>query len=172
MSATIIIAAHNEDALLNKTIESTIDSVANLDYNIVVADDASSDDSIDLALQHFPWLEVARHAQRQGTSPTEALGARKASGDVLVFLDGHTKPEGDAIAVLNTQLWTNNLNQLGHGYGMDLEMFDTQWKDVDELQVAKVGRMTFYESPALIGCAFAVSRLLYDRLWGFDAHMR
>jgi glycosyltransferase involved in cell wall biosynthesis len=192
MRSTIVIAAHNEGALLSKTIESTIDSLANLDYNIVVADDASTDDSIDLALQRFPWLEVTRHTQRQGTSPTKALGARKASGEVLVFLDGHTKPEGNAIAKLvqdvqaldgeaivtpaiadlNTQHWINNLNQVGHGYSMDMEMFDTQWRDVDELRVAKVGRMTFYESPALIGCAFAVSRLLYNRLWGFDAHMR
>jgi GT2 family glycosyltransferase len=30
----------------------------------------------------------------------------------------------------------------------------------------------FYESPALIGCALAVSRELYDRLWGFDTQMR
>ena len=192
MCATIVIASHNEGVLLSRTIESTIDSVGDLDYDIVVADDASTDDSLDLALQRFPWLNVSRHAQRQGASATKALGARKASGDVLVFLDGHTKPEGDAIAklvhdvegldgeaivtpaiaALNTQDWANDLNQIGHGYGMDLEMFDTQWKDIDELRVANVGRMTFYESPALIGCAFAVSRSLYHRLWGFDAHMR
>jgi GT2 family glycosyltransferase len=30
----------------------------------------------------------------------------------------------------------------------------------------------FYESPALIGCCFAISRWLYQRLWGLDTDMR
>ena len=32
-------------------------------------------------------------------------------------------------------------------------------------------RKPFYKSPALIGCSLAVSRELYDKLWGFDAQM-
>ena len=34
------------------------------------------------------------------------------------------------------------------------------------------GRRKFFESPAFIGCALAVSRTLYESLWGFDPHMR
>src|SRR5262249_22777283 len=29
-----------------------------------------------------------------------------------------------------------------------------------------------FESQALMGCAFAVSRAVYDKVWGFDAHMK
>ena len=33
------------------------------------------------------------------------------------------------------------------------------------------GRL-FHEQPSLVGCCFAVSRTLYERLWGFDRDMR
>jgi glycosyltransferase involved in cell wall biosynthesis len=192
MQTSVVIAAYNEGDRLWKTIQSCVDTCFGLDFEIIVADDASSDDSIAEALRRFPRLEVVRHEQRLGASPAKASGARRARGKVLVFLDGHTKPEpgaisglvrdveqvgGEAIltptiAALDSNAWVNDLTQVGHGYYLDLETLGCGWKPLEELRPIREGKTTFYESPALIGCALAVARALYDKLWGMDPHMR
>jgi GT2 family glycosyltransferase len=191
MRASLIIASHNEGEALAKTIESCIETCANLDYEILVADDASTDGSVEDASRRFSQIRLYRHEQRQGASPTKALGGRHAQGEVLVFLDAHTKAEHGAIirlvedveetaghaiitpavATLDVQRWQNNFAQVGNGYTLNLQTFECGWKSLDEMQGAQE-RRRFYESPALIGCALAVSRNLYETLCGFDSHMR
>jgi GT2 family glycosyltransferase len=192
MRTSIIIAAHNEGEALWQTVQSCIETCAGLDYEIVIADDASVDDSVEEVQRRFPHLRVVRHDERRGAAPTKNLGAREARGDVLVFLDGHCKPEygaitrlvqdveetkgnaviTPAIAGLDVRRWRNSNSQVGHGYFLDLENFHCGWLPLSELRVVDTGRKRFYESPALIGCALALSRELYEELWGFDRNMR
>src|SRR5262245_48716131 len=100
MRATLVIAAHNEGGRLWQTVRSCVESCAGLDYEIVVADDCSDDGSVTEMARRFPLARVVRHEERRGASPTKALGARHARGDVLVFLDGHCHPEPGAIVRL------------------------------------------------------------------------
>jgi GT2 family glycosyltransferase len=191
MRASIIIACHNEGSRLWKTVQSCVDTSAGIDHEILVADDASCDDSVAEARRRFSHIRIVAHDERRGASPTKALGARHARGDVLVFLDGHCKPEHQAIArliedvellegaaivtpeipALDTEHWTNNCCQSGNGYRMDLERFGCNWVDLSQLSSVQERGRTFYESPALIGCALAVSRKTYDALHGFDPRM-
>ncbi|MGH7139953.1 MAG: glycosyltransferase [Pirellulales bacterium] len=192
MRASIIIAAHQEGALLGKTVESCLRNASDLEREIIVADDASSDGSVDEVTARFPELRILRNEQRLGVSPTKDLGARRATGDVLVFLDAHTNPEPGAIlrlvedverlegaaavtpaiASLCHRTWRNLTSRTGHGYSLELETFKSGWLALDKLRKVEQAGRTFYESPALIGCAFAVARELYDALWGFDPAMR
>jgi len=192
MRTSIIIAAHNEGESLWKTVQSCVETCAGLDYEIVIADDASVDDSVEEVQRRFPQLRVVRHEERSGAATTKDLGAREARGDVFVFLDGHCNPEYGAIARLvrdieelkgnavvtptiaglDAQRWRNSPAQVGHGYFLDLEKFHCGWLPLSELRAVDIGRKRFYESPALIGCVLAVSRQLYEDLWGFDRHMR
>jgi GT2 family glycosyltransferase len=224
MRASIIIAAHNEGERLVRTVESVIESAGGLDYEIIVADDASDDGSIEETVRRFPRVRVVRHdpivasslrivasslrerassrdtttdlsrsesPRPRGCSPTKDLGARHARGEVLVFLDGHTLPEKDAIrrlvedvertggqaiitpciVGLDAERWKLNRSQRGHGYRLDLETMSAGWLPLSHLKPVRQGGRDFYESPAFIGCAFAISRELYDKLHGFDPHM-
>lgn len=188
---SIIIAAHNEGDRLTDTLATCLETAGDLDAEIIVADDASTDGSAEQARRRFPGVRFHRHERRLGASPAKAMGARQANGEVLVFLDGHTKPEpgavprlvrdvqdlrGEAIvtpavADLDVAAWRIDPDVVGHGYGLDLLTLDTRWLSPDELHT--VGRRgTLYESPALIGCALAISRRLYEHLRGFDTDMR
>jgi len=192
MRGSIIIATHNEGAALSRTIESCIETTIDAGCEIVVADDASRDGSVDEAEQRFPSARIVRHDRRLGASPTKALGARSARGDVFVFLDAHTKPEPGAISQLITDLealddmaiitpaiaalregpWQNDLSQVGHGYAIDLRFFEPRWLAPDEMEWVTTDTGGLLESPALMGAAFAINRDLYERLWGFDRNMR
>jgi len=190
MRASLLIAAHNEGDSLWKTIRACVEGCAGLDYEIVVADDASSDGSVRSAQQRYPQIRVAGKERRQGASPTKHLAAVHARGDVLVFLDGHCNPEPGAIrrlvedveelagqAIVTptihalSKCWTNIPTQVGHGYRLGLRNFDCGWLPLEKLRVHRHGNRKFYESPALIGCALAIARELYGELHGFDPHM-
>jgi GT2 family glycosyltransferase len=192
MRASVIVAAHNEGERLWKTVEAIFDSSSRLDFELLVADDASTDGSVNEAQQRFPRIIVVSHRRREGVAATRVLAAGRARGEVLIFLDGHTRPEPGALerlvqdvestrgnAVITPQIvgldegtWQALRQQTGNGYALDLETFDSWWLSLKKMKEVKEGGRTFYESPALIGCALAVDRKLYDRVWGFDAHMR
>ncbi|MEI8021223.1 MAG: glycosyltransferase, partial [Schlesneria sp.] len=192
MRASLLIAAHNEGDALWKTIRACVETIYDVSYEIVVADDASNDGSIENAVRRFPQIRVVSQPERLGASPTKHAAALEAEGDVLVFLDGHTNPEfgaikrliqgveelnGQAILTpavpyLDTTNWLNSRAQVGHGYSFKLDTLSCNWLSLKELPVREMGRRQFRESPALIGCALAVSRVLYQQLHGFDPDMR
>lgn len=192
MRPSIIVATHNDGDLLGKTLASCIEAGLGPDSEIIVADDASTDNSVKALSQQFPGVRLCSHDRRQGASPTKALGAHNAKGDVLVFLDGHCKPEAGsierllqdverldgkavitpAIPALDVDSWTNDLAQVGNGYWVDLLTLECGWSNLEAMRAWSSGTNEFYESPSAIGCALAVSRDLYRKLKGFDANMR
>ncbi|MDX1968871.1 MAG: glycosyltransferase, partial [Planctomycetaceae bacterium] len=192
MRASILIAAHNEGDALWRTVRACIEGTSGLEMEFIIADDASEDGSIAETLRRFSQVRTVRHASRRGASPTKHAAALEACGDTLVFLDGHTNPEPGtlrrlvedvelvqgnavitpAVPALDSQRWLNSRSQIGHGYSLQLDQLACDWIPLKGLRTRDVARRRFYESPALIGCALAVSRGLYQELWGFDADMR
>jgi GT2 family glycosyltransferase len=188
---SILIAAHNEGSCLRQTVQSALTAAVGLDCEFVIADDASVDDAPQEVVDEFPQIRLVRHESRRGASPTKDLAARHARGEVLIFLDGHVNPEPDALRQLiddveathgeaiitpavphlDASTWTNSRSQIGHGYSLKLSDLGCGWVPQHSLRKQVVGRRTFYESPALIGCALTISRRLYDELRGFDPQM-
>lgn len=93
---SFVIPAHNEAVTLPGTlgaIRSVIDELA-LDAEVIVADDASSDTTGDIA--RAAGATTVRHEKRQ-ISATRNLGARAASGGLLFFVDADTLVNGDTV---------------------------------------------------------------------------
>ena len=187
MRTSILIAAHNEGARLWQTVGWCLYTTEGLDREVIVADDASEDDSVAEVESRYPEVKILRQERRKGPSPTKDLAARMARGRVLVFLDGHCKPEGRAIehlartvrrlwgraivtpkvVHLDCDRWRNDRQWSGYGFRVNLRDFSCQWLE----RISMKWRRGFYESPTLVGCAFAMSRKLYIRLKGFDPDM-
>jgi GT2 family glycosyltransferase len=174
MRASIIIASHNEGELLANTIESCIETTSGLDYEIIVADDASTDGSAESVAKRFPMVRLHRHGKRQGASPTKHLGSRQARGEVLLFLDGHSKPEYGSLPrlVRGVEETEGQAIITPRILALDLRTVQSRWVPLHELKKSSLGRGQLFESPALIGCAIAVSRQVYDKVWGFDQKMK
>jgi len=192
MRASILIAAHNEREALLNTVRACLERSAGADCEIVVGDAASTDGSVAELKKRSPAVRIARHRKRQGVSPARQLAARHARGETLLFFDAHCNPEPGAIArlvedvertggealitpkipALDAARWENEAQRSGHGYRLELERFDSGWLPLEQLQPARECGRTFYESPAMIGCALAIGRTLYEKLWGFDSHMQ
>lgn len=87
---SLIVPAHNEEALLADTLESVkaaADS-SGRSYEILVVDDASTDGTAEIARAHD--CRVVPVNLRQIAAVRNA-GARHAAGEILVFVDADTK---------------------------------------------------------------------------------
>ena len=193
MRASIAIASHNEGDLLWKTVRSCLETTEGLDIEVVVADDASTDGSVEELRRRYPDVRADVVPSRLGVSPTKDRAGRMSRGDVIIFLDAHCKPEpgsierlirdveecqGQAIitpkvAALDVETWTCDTEIVGYGFLTELSWFDTSWIDRDDLKVIEGpnGR-TYLRQPSVIGCSIALSRDLYEKLWGFDPDMK
>lgn len=86
---SFIVPAYNEEDLLGATLEAlhTAGRAVGERYEIVVADDASADETALIAQRHGAQVISVAHRQ---IAATRNSGARAANGDVLIFVDADT----------------------------------------------------------------------------------
>ena len=87
---SFVIPAHDEESLIAGTIDAIHDAVASLHlpYEVIVAADGCTDATATIAAEH--GATVVSHDRRQ-IAATRNLGARTATGDLLVFVDADTR---------------------------------------------------------------------------------
>lgn len=86
---SFIVPAYNEEPLIGRTLEAVDDAGAALErpFEVVVADDASTDRTAAIAREHGARVVSVRHRQ---IAATRNAGARLASGDMFIFVDADT----------------------------------------------------------------------------------
>lgn len=97
MLITFAIPAHNEEALLGGTLRAIHTAAAaqvGIEYEIVVADDSSTDGTARVAAEHH--ARVVSIQARQISAARNAA-AKEARGEVLFFVDADTQVTAEAI---------------------------------------------------------------------------
>lgn len=84
-SVSVIIPTFNRKAFLQECIESVLSQTFR-DFELIVVDDGSTDDSEKLLQQHKENLRYFKQEQR-GPSSARNFGIRKSCGDWICFLD-------------------------------------------------------------------------------------
>ncbi len=86
---SFVVPAHNEEALLASTLHAIHEAAraCAVDYEIVVADDASTDRTALIAAESAARVISVHHRQ---IAATRNSGARASKGDMLVFVDADT----------------------------------------------------------------------------------
>ena len=100
---SFIIPAHNEEAVLGRTLRAIHDAarVVGQPYEIIVVDDASTDATAEVARQHNATVVPVNHRQ---IAATRNSGARAAHGDRLFFVDADTTINPRAVAAALRQM--------------------------------------------------------------------
>ena len=86
---SFIVPAHNEQTCLGRTLQAIHESAraAGLPYEIIVADDASTDATAEVARQNNARVVSVNHRQ---IAATRNSGASAAQGGQLFFVDADT----------------------------------------------------------------------------------
>lgn len=98
LSVSIVIPNWNGAALLRKNLPAVI-AAANA-AQIIVADDASEDESVKLLADLFPEVSVVASSTRQGFSGNINNGVANATGDIIILLNTDVRPNKDFIPPL------------------------------------------------------------------------
>jgi glycosyltransferase involved in cell wall biosynthesis len=93
---SFVIPAHNEAALIGRTLTAVGECAQDVaePYEVIVADDASTDGTGEIARGHGARV-VPVHFRR--IAATRNAGGRAAAGDLLFFVDADTVPTAPAV---------------------------------------------------------------------------
>ena len=155
MRASFVIVNYNRKNELLETISKTKDLIkGNLDYEIVVVDNASIDGSADAIEITFPDVILIRKVQNMG-APAWNEGFEKAQGEYFIIIDDDSHVESgleDALNYLdrNKEVGVLALNITSGPYTSD----DWMWTDGQDL----VG---------FIGCGAILRRETYQKIGGY-----
>lgn len=88
---SVVIPSRNEGPNLPYTVHWVLENSGHPDFEVVVVDDGSTDDSVEQVSRLFGSTELVRvvEGERRGPGRARNLGAREADGEIVVFLDGH-----------------------------------------------------------------------------------
>lgn len=91
MDLSIIIVNYNTKKLLENTIQSVIDTVDLIKYEIIVVDNASIDGSIEMVKKQYPQVNLIENKDNLGFPKANNIGIKKASGRYILLLNSDTK---------------------------------------------------------------------------------
>lgn len=166
---SVIIPCYNYGHYVAETIESVLAQTRPAD-EIVVIDDGSSDNSLEVAQGYADRVTVVPQANA-GHIAARNNGVNHATGDVIIFLDADDTLLPDALAQV-AQHWAPDVAKVQY----DLELIDGAGESLGRLQcgfdreyspgeiAAEFARTGTYRWPVMSGNAYA--RGLIDRFLG------
>jgi glycosyltransferase involved in cell wall biosynthesis len=157
---SFVVPAYNEERYLAATLES-IHAAARalaLEYEIVVADDASTDATP--AIAQAGGARVVTVSNRQ-ISRTRNDGARAATGERLIFVDADTLVNSD---VVRAAIAAMDAGAVGGGAEAAFEAHAPGWAHASIVVVVAIMRWMNLAA----GCFFYCRRDAFEKAGGFD----
>lgn len=90
---SIIILNHNTSKLLKQCLN----SIPKGNYQIILVDNASLDDSVEMTRKNFPEVEIIRSKENLGFSKANNLARKNTAGEYVLFLNSDTKMFKDTL---------------------------------------------------------------------------
>ncbi len=100
MNLSVVVATHNQAPLLKESLRALLDqALSKQDYEIVVVDDGSTDDTPTVLQEFGPHITVVRFPSNRGISAARNEGIRRASGKLVIFGDSDIIVRRDFLAL-------------------------------------------------------------------------
>jgi len=160
---SFIVPAYNEEKLIARTLVALNEAGKRIDegYEIVVADDASTDRTADLA--RTLGARVVKVTRRQ-IAATRNAGARASCGDKLIFVDADTVVSAE---VVRAAVKAMKGGAVGGGSAV---IFDGRLPRYAEIINPALVRV-FRTLGLACGCFVFCTREAFDKVGGFDEEL-
>ena len=157
---SFIVPAYNEERLLAATLQAlhAAARAQGVDYELIVADDASTDNTAAIAQAHGAIVVPVAHRQ---ISATRNSGARAARGDVFIFVDADTLVDA---AVVRAALQALRDGAIGGGAAVHFDGVLPLYARLIVPMFVRVFRTLRYAA----GCFVFCTRGAFEAVGGFD----
>jgi glycosyltransferase involved in cell wall biosynthesis len=172
---SVVVISRNEGPWLRATVENLGDTLPE-NSEVIVVDDGSRDGSADFLRRKRKGPRLLR-APGVGVARARNFGARRTSGDVLMFVDAHVRLSSDwwqplvetlreprAGAAAPGVADTQKPRVFGYGFTLPEADLVPRW--------LKRCRAAPFHAPVLPGCCLAISRGVFESTGGFDEGLR
>jgi len=162
-SVSVIVCTHNGAQTLPECLQG-VRGLSYPDFELIVVDDGSSDDSAEIARAHGATLVSGEH---RGLSAARNAGIARAGGEIVAFLDDDAYPDPDWLHYLATLL-------LGDGHaGVGGPNIPPEDGLVAECVAAAPGGpihvlISDREAEHVPGCNMAFRKSALEEIGGFD----
>lgn len=153
-----------------KWLKICLDSLSYQDYSdfeIILVDNGSTDNSLKFIGDNYPKIVVIENKENLGFGRANNLGAERAKGELLLFLNNDIIIEDQAFLrkILRYKL-ANGLNLVGPRIlsGDKSDFYQGKYLTIDPFSYSGLGKNLFY----LEGCALLISAADFHSLGGFD----
>ncbi|MDI6766417.1 MAG: glycosyltransferase family 2 protein [Bacteroidota bacterium] len=105
----------NGKYLLQRYLPSILDSLvaSNVPHEVIVVDDASTDDSVSFLGKHYPYIRVIQNEANQGFPKTCNIGIKTAKYQWVLILNNDVKLSEDYVKLLYSKIEIANLFSVG-----------------------------------------------------------
>jgi N-acetylglucosaminyl-diphospho-decaprenol L-rhamnosyltransferase len=98
MDISIIIVNWNSAAYVRKCLTALSCNSRELEIEVIIVDNASFDECREIVAKEFPWAIFIQSKENLGFAKANNLGAARATGAKLLFLNPDTEVVGDALS--------------------------------------------------------------------------
>lgn len=175
---SIIIPTHNEGFWLQRTVDSILMNIIDINFEILIIADSITDNSLNFLEKKTYRLEniLCYETDFNSLCKNKNYGAEKSSGDILLFVDSHVLIENNSIneiirllnlpdaglVSLGIKVYGDEGN-IGYIYTIADYLFSSSWDGSDDLK-----HNPYIEVPAVIGAFMGVKKKNFFKIGSFD----
>jgi glycosyltransferase involved in cell wall biosynthesis len=164
---SVVIPCRNAAGTIGRQLDRLAEQRFDGRWEIIVADNGSTDGSIDVVHSHrarIPHLRLTDASDRVGINHARNRGAAAARGEVLLFCDADDEVQPGWLAAMAEAL---------HEHGLvagriDAHRLNESWLVDLRGAAQEEGLPRFGKLPYAVGANFGVRRALHERIGGFD----
>lgn len=104
---TIIVLNYNGKQYLKRCFESIRKQSIFEECEIIMIDNASTDDSVQYVTNNYPWVKIAQNNKNLGYAEANNNAAKSSNGEYLLFLNNDTWMEPNTIKMLVYSIQNN-----------------------------------------------------------------
>ena len=181
---SIIILSYNTQDLLQKCLRSIFTNLKDIDFEVIVVDNASIDKSVEMVKEKFEKVKLVKSSDNLGFAKGVNLGATNAKGEYLLLLNSDIEivtqslkslftflKEHKDVAVIGGKLDNadgttsksyGNFYELGEVWSM---LFSDHKSKIDSIKSDKPVEVDWVS-----GGFMAIKKVVFDDLKGLDPH--